>query len=58
MRTSASTFLALLPLLALAGPLDDKTPAYFVDRITGALPGGQLLGPLLCAVLGVFHRKG
>lgn len=32
MRIIASTFLALLPLLALAGPLDNKTPAYFVDR--------------------------
>lgn len=32
MRILAATVLALLPLIALAGPLDDKTPAYFVDR--------------------------
>jgi hypothetical protein len=28
------------------------------DRIAPALIGGLLLGPILCAVLGVFKRKG
>lgn len=27
------------------------------DRITSALLGGLLIGPLLCAILGVFKRK-
>lgn len=42
MRILASVFSTLLPLVALAGPLDDKTPGYFVDRYGPAKSSGTV----------------